>query len=163
MRLAVYPGGHLIVTAPRFFSLQKIENFILKKANWILQKVDHFRHVPESVLLQGTRKDFLDYKKTAYSLVQKQIEHFNTFYKFTFNKISIRNQTTRWGSCSKKGNLSFNYKIVLLPSELANYIIVHELCHLKEMNHSARFWELVSKTVANHQQLRKRLREIKHI
>ena len=83
--------------------------------------------------------DYLKYKNQATNLVKERIEYFNTFYNYKWGKIVVRNQKTRWGSCSKKGNLNFNYKIVLLSPEAADYIIVHELCHLKEFNHSERF------------------------
>ena len=87
-----------------------------------------------------------------------RLTHWNQFYGFTFGRVTIKNHKSRWGSCSKKGNLNFNYKIALLPSELADYIIVHELCHLGEFNHSSRFWALVAKAIPNHRVLRARLR-----
>lgn len=103
------------------------------------------------------------YKKNrerALILVRSKIEHFNKFYGFTFGKIAIRNQKSRWGSCSRRGNLSFNYKIVFLPSRLADYLIVHELCHLKEFNHSKNFWSLVSQTIPNYSILKKELHHL---
>ena len=87
----------------------------------------------------------------------ERVDHFNTTYKFKFNRINIKNQKTRWGSCSNKGNLNFNYKIVLLPERLADYIIVHELCHLKELNHSKKFWNLVAKAMPDYPQIRDEL------
>lgn len=104
----------------------------------------YFRIVFRRVSLKGSKKDYLKYKDQALVLAQERIKHFNQQYGFKFNKISIKNQKTRWGSCSKKGNLNFNYKIALLPKEVADYIIVHELCHLKEFNHSRKFWDLVA-------------------
>lgn len=99
------------------------------------------------------------HKAEARALVLKKLEKYNKEYGFKYNRISIRDQKTRWGSCSKKGNLNFNYKIVFLPEELADYIIVHELCHLKEFNHSARFWALVAQVFPNHLKLRAALRK----
>src|SRR5262249_14202616 len=90
-----------------------------------------------------------EHKARAKELVTARLAYFNTSYNFKYNKITIRNQVSRWGSCSRKGNLSFNYRIVLLPPEMADYIVVHELCHLGEFNHGPKFWELVERTVPN--------------
>jgi len=66
---------------------------------------------------------------------------------------------SRWGSCSVSGNLNFNYKLIHLPEDIAEYIVAHELCHLAEFNHSKKFWELVSKTIPDHKLRRKRLKK----
>ncbi|MCU0660293.1 MAG: M48 family metallopeptidase [Candidatus Pacebacteria bacterium] len=83
---------------------------------------------------------------------------FNKVYKFKFNKVSIKNQKTRWGSCSKRGNLNFNYKIALLPEKLAEYVVVHELCHLGQFNHSQKFWNLVAKTMPDYLDIKEELK-----
>ena len=83
---------------------------------------------------------------------------FNKFYKFEINRIAIKNTSTRWGSCSSMGNLNFNYKIIYLRPALADYLIVHELCHLGELNHSKRFWALVQKTIPDYVNINKELR-----
>lgn len=100
-------------------------------------------------------------KSEARALVAEKLLKYNKFYNFKYNRVSIRDQKTRWGSCSKKGNLNFNYKLMFLPEELADYIIVHELCHLKEFNHSSHFWAEVSRVFPNHLKLRADLRKTK--
>ncbi len=107
------------------------------------------------------RSHYLKHRELARFLVHQRVKYFSQVYQVTPGRISIRNQKTRWGSCSKRGNLNFNYKIVLLPTHLADYIIVHELCHLKEFNHSANFWNLVALTFSNYLEIRKELRETK--
>ena len=92
--------------------------------------------------------------------VKNRIDYFNSFYNFKINRIAIKNQVTRWGSCSSKGNLNFNYKIIYLKPALADYLIIHELCHLGELNHSKKFWTLVSKTIPNYAKINKELRKI---
>lgn len=104
-------------------------------------------------------KRFDQYKEKARTLAEERIRHFNQAYDFKFNRISIKNHKSRWGSCSRKGNLNFNYKIALLPERLADYIIVHELCHLGELNHSRKFWDLVAKTIPDYSKARKELRK----
>ncbi len=106
------------------------------------------------------RKRYLEYKEKAIILAENRIEHYNKLYHFKVNRISIKNQKSRWGSCSKKGNLNFNYKIVLLPPELADYVIVHELCHLGEFNHSKKFWKLVSIAMPDYKEIKKKFKGI---
>jgi predicted metal-dependent hydrolase len=100
------------------------------------------------------------YKEHARKLVHERLAFYNTFYGYTIGRITIRDQKRRWGSCSSKGNLNFNYKIVFLPPELADYIIIHELCHLKEFNHSPRFWALVEKQCPDYKIKRDRLHKV---
>jgi predicted metal-dependent hydrolase len=99
-------------------------------------------------------------KEMARTLVENRLSFFNKIYKFKINRVAIKNTTTRWGSCSSKKNLNFNYKIIYLRSDLANYLIVHELCHLSELNHSKKFWALVSQTIPNYAKINKELKKI---
>jgi len=101
---------------------------------------------------------YIKNKERAREIVRQKLNNFNNTYGFTYNRVSIKNQRTKWGSCSSKGNLNFNYKIVFLPEHLANYLIVHELCHLKELNHSKSFWLLVEKTIPDYKKCKKELK-----
>jgi predicted metal-dependent hydrolase len=107
----------------------------------------------------GRKAEYQKYKQRALELAQQRISHFNRAYGFTVNSIRIKNQKTRWGSCSKKGNLNFNYKIALLPERLADYVIVHELCHLGEFNHSKKFWDLVKKTIPDYKRIKEEFKK----
>lgn len=107
------------------------------------------------------RSALLKHGDDARRLVHSRLEYFNQFYNFKYGTVRIKAQTTRWGSCSSKGNLNFNYKIALLPLHLADYVVVHELCHLGEFNHSQNFWNLVGKTISNHGELRTELKNFK--
>ena len=107
------------------------------------------------------RVGLLKYKEEARKLALSRLEHFNQFYNFEYGTVRIKAQTTRWGSCSSKGNLNFNYKIALLPPHLLDYIVVHELCHLGEFNHSQDFWDLVEKMIPNYFELKLELRGFK--
>ncbi len=159
MRLAVYCDGSVVVTIPFDLKETIIERFIKEKSEWLFSKIEFFKQFKGKPIARYSRKDYLEYKNIAYLMAVSRVEHFNKIYKFSFNKINIKNQKTRWGSCSKKGNLNFNYKIALLPQQLVNYIIVHELCHLGEFNHSNKFWKLVAKAIPNYAGIRSELKQ----
>ena len=101
------------------------------------------------------------YREQARVLVHARLAHFNSFYHFEYKKVFIKNTKSRWGSASSRKNLNFNYRIYLLPPELQDYLIVHELCHLREFNHSPAFWELVSQTIPHYKKVRAELKKIR--
>ena len=164
MRITIYPTGNVVVTAPLRTPLFFIERFFSKKREWVERKVLEFKAKPQgsadSLLRRRSRREFLARKDEAKQLVIERLEHFNRHCGFAYKNISIRDQKSRWGSCSKKGNLSFSYKILFLPPELQDYLVVHELCHLKEFNHSRDFWDLVGEAIPDYSKLRRRLKEI---
>ncbi len=106
-----------------------------------------------------TRRRFtVEKREYARRFVENRLSFFNKIYKFDINRVAIKNTSTRWGSCSSKKNLNFNYKIIYLRPALADYLIVHELCHLGELNHSKRFWLLVAKTIPDFVEVNRELR-----
>jgi hypothetical protein len=117
------------------------------------------KRIRKSPLRRG-RKRYIQYKEVARALVHAKLAYYNQFYNFKLNKVFIKNHRSRWGSCSSKGNLNFNYNIVFLPPETADYLVVHELCHLSAFNHSPKFWALIEHTVPNYKVLRKELRRV---
>ena len=160
IRLSISCNGEIKVTAPYFLTDNLIEKFIFEKAKWILSKLDYLKR-QDLIFIKSGR--FLKHKEEAYMFAKERIEYLNSFYGFKYNKINIRNQKSRWGSCSKKNNLNFSYRIAFLPKETADYIIVHELCHLKEFNHSKDFWGLVSKSIPDYILKRKQLKRFRFI
>lgn len=160
IRLRVRPEGALHVVAPVFLRRGVIDDFVRMQHVWIVEQLARARDAQAHPVLQHSRAAYEAHRHRAYEFVMSRIVVLNAQYQFSYQKISIRNQRSRWGSCSKKGNLSFNYKIALLPSHLADYIIVHELCHLAELNHAPQFWKLVARTVPEHKKLRQELRSI---
>jgi len=103
-------------------------------------------------------KHYLTYKEQARTLVHERLNHYNEHYGFAYNRVAIRNQRRCWGSCTSLKNLNFSYKILFLPTELQDYIIVHELCHLEQLNHSENFWNLVEQTIPTWLELKSDLR-----
>lgn len=158
MRLAIYCDGNFVVTAPQGIDFNMVERFIIGKSRWIINKLDYFKSFGNKIFIKTSKTDFLKYRQQAQLFAESRIGFFKRIHQFKFNKINIKNQKTRWGSCSKKKNLNFNYKITLLPQHIADYIIAHELCHLAEFNHSRKFWNFVHKLVPNYLEIRKELK-----
>ena len=99
------------------------------------------------------------YKKKAEEVIRDRLDYFNEHYGFSFNRVTMRDQKSRWGSCSLLRNLNFNWRLIMAPIEVIDYVVVHELCHLKEMNHSSRYWALVALALPEHKKYRKWLKE----
>jgi predicted metal-dependent hydrolase len=159
LRLAVYGDGRVVLTSPYGVKRSVIEMFVENQKQWIFDKVDFYNKAAENQPIRRyTYKDYLANKHKAYLLARERLAFYNDIYGFSYNRIFIKNQKTVWGSCSSDRNLNFNFKIAFLPEKHRDYIIVHELCHLKEMNHSKNFWSLVEKTFPDHLKIRKDLR-----
>ncbi len=156
VKLMIRANGEVLVTAPTRTSKRSIDNFVFDKQDWIKQRLDLIESLPQPHV-KTKPGDYLKYKKQALELVKEKIEKINKHYNFEYKNISIRDQKTRWGSCSSKGNLNFSYKIALIPDIYAEYIVIHELCHLKEMNHGENFWKLVEETMPEYKRIRNEL------
>ena len=157
MRLAVYCDGSVVITSPFGIEQSLIEKFFTDKKQWVLEKIRFFKSVESKAIRTFSHRDYLENKDKALTLVHERVRYYNKIYGFSFNKVFIKNQKTRWGSCSRKQNLNVNYKIVFLPQKHQDYIVVHEMCHLKEFNHSKKFWALVEKALPNYLDLKKEL------
>lgn len=162
LRLTVYGYNRVVVTLPWWSSTSLAEKLLLEKASWLIKKINYFKNRPEPILPRHSKAEYLKNKSAALKFIKERVEQLNGFYKFKYHNITIRNQKTRWGSCSRKGNLNFNYKILFLPEKIADYIIVHEICHLKEFNHSEKFWHLVALSIQDYLARRKELRHRKN-
>jgi predicted metal-dependent hydrolase len=163
MRLSVMPGGAVVVTVPRSLaasSLAAVERFVERSSGWIETQM---RKMQGRTVIRIRRGDIPRLKREAYALTEARSAHFAALYGYSYKKITIRAQKTRWGSCSKNGNLSFNYKIAVLPTHLQDAIVAHEICHLGAFDHSKRFWDLMARTVPAHKNVRKELKNLSFI
>lgn len=140
------------LTAPKLVPKFLILDFISKNKEWIFE--NSLKHKIGS----GGERDFILKKPEAYKIIKKRVEYFSEKYQYKYNDIKIKNNSSSWGSCSKLKNLNFNYKVAFLPQNLMDYVVVHEICHLKELNHSRKFWDLVEKEIPNYKDLRKKLK-----
>jgi predicted metal-dependent hydrolase len=163
IRLLVTREGVCFLTVPYGTREHVISQVITEKGPWILEKMEYFSarimKNPLTKLGTGGRREYLTHKEHTRSLIEKKLHHFNQFYSVKWKRISIKNMTSRWGSCSKLGNLNFSYKVALLPEELLDYIVVHEMCHLLELNHSASFWRQVARSIPDYLSKRRALRK----
>ncbi len=148
------------VTAPHWLAEHHIERFLHEKAAWIEKTVAWYKaHTKPFMTGETKQTGYMACRGRALKLVKAKLAEWNAHYQFSFNHVVIRNQRSRWGSCSKDANLNFNYRILFLPESLQDYIIVHELCHLKELNHSRKFWTLVGKTIPDWQTRKRELQQ----
>lgn len=159
LRLSVYPGGKVVLTLPWWVSAKLGKNFISNKTDWILDKINHQTQQARAWPIKIDKQEYLANKQRALKFINERLEYFNQKYNFKIKRVSIKKTATRWGSCSRLANLNFNYRLLWLPEHLADYIIVHELCHLGQLNHSAKFWRLVEQTLPNYKELRKELKK----
>lgn len=159
MRITLHYDGRIIVTVPHRMKRYAAEQFIASKSSWIQSKLTYITSLKIRAPKTINKQSYMRYKSAAHLLACQRIAYFNAMYALPYRRIFIRNQKTRWGSCSKTGNLNFNYRIALLPPHLSDYIIVHELCHVAQLNHSQTFWNLVARAIPYYTQARRELRE----
>lgn len=162
IRLSVDRSGTIVVSSPRFVPQILVEKFLNDKSLWIREKMEYFKKIRSTYPLLDKAAAYMlyeEHKDRALILVLSKLGEYNKIYNFSWNTITIKDTKTRWGSCSKEGNLNFSYKIALLPEHLANYIVVHELCHLGEFNHSKNFWNMVAKTIPDYKNAKKELKK----
>jgi predicted metal-dependent hydrolase len=150
IRLSVKGDGSVVLTLPHRAPLQAGKSLIAEKRDWIMQARERMLGEPKKLLMQGSVEEYEKNKEGARRMLTERTRHFQDIYGVTYRKLSIRNQKTRFGSCSSQGHLSFNYRLIFLPEHLRDYVIVHELCHLRELNHSRKFWALVAQTIPDY-------------
>lgn len=163
--VAIQVNSDLSVTvrAPYSASEKDIEEILKKKEAWISRHIEKIKKTKERFEAEPTekltREKVIALAEEALKVIPARVEYFAKVIGVTYGKITIRNQKTRWGSCSSKGNLNFNCLLMLAPLEVLDYVVVHELCHRKQMNHSKAFWLEVEKVLPDYKEARKWLKE----
>lgn len=156
--LMINEDGTVIVRAPNRMAKREIESFVRRHRLWI---ENHQRELAEArqkkkVLTEQERQQGIEDAKTR---IPRRAAYYAGRMGVSYGRITIREQKTRWGSCSNKGNLNFNWKLALMPPEILDYVVVHELAHRREMNHSPRFWAEVEAILPDYRERRQKLRE----
>ena len=157
--IQIKEDGKVIVRTPYSVSRKQTERFVEERADWIQKNQEKLREASrqKTMITVEMRKDGVT---TALKFIPVRVEYYAELMGVSYGRITIREQKTRWGSCSCKGNLNFNWKLMLMPPEILDYVVVHELAHRKEMNHSRDFWKIVEQVLPDYQERRKRLREL---
>lgn len=152
LALEITPSGQVIARAPLKMSQARIQAFVLEKAGWIRAHLARARRQNEQAAQAGklTAEDIQALRKGAEPVIRERVHFFAKALGVTYGKITLRCQRTRWGSCSASGNLSFNCLLALAPPEVQDYVVVHELCHRKQMNHSSAFWREVASALPDY-------------
>ena len=155
--LEVKPDGSILVRAPRRLSERAIREFVSSREAWLLEKLRKIESRPLLPPLTEAELDAL--KQQAQADLTGRVRHFASLAGVTYGRITVRAQKTRWGSCSQAGNLNFNCLLMLAPPEIRDYIVIHELCHRKHMNHAPAFWAAVEALCPDYRQCRAWLKD----
>lgn len=158
LRIIIRSNGDLVLTKPPRISNKFALSFLEKKSPWIVAYLEKIKLDPEKLIPGGDRAMFIKNRRAASVFIKNRLDFFSRIHSFKYGRVSIRNQKTRWGSCSRQGNLNFNYRLIFLKPHMADYVIVHELCHLTEFNHSQEFWRLVGSIIPDYRQIRRYLK-----
>ena len=153
--IQITPAGEILVRCPNRMKKTDIDRFVLSRQSWIEA---HLAKIPPAQP-KLTAEEIKDLTQQAKADIPNRVAHFASLVGVTYGRITIRSQRTRWGSCSSKGNLNFNCLLMLVPPQIRDYVVVHELCHRIELNHSARFWALVEKIMPDYRIRRKWLKD----
>ena len=154
--IQIKPDGQVVVRCPKRMRIEEARRFVESKADWIEK---HLANRQPQNMAKYTPQEIEQLREQARKLVTERVRYYAPIIGVTYGRIAIRTQHTRWGSCSSKGNLNFNCLLALVPQEVLDYVVVHELCHRKELNHSACFWSEVEKVLPNYNVHRKWLKE----
>ncbi len=161
LAIEVKADGSVLVRAPKTYPKYKIESFLKEKEEWIKAK----QELQKKRMIQADKVNELSeaeeklYREQARSIIEQKVAYYARLMDVTYGRIAIRDQKTRWGSCSGEGNLNFNWRLIMAPAGVLDYVVIHELAHRKEMNHSKAFWSVVEQAMPDYKKYRNWLKE----
>ena len=159
--IQIKPDGRVVLRAPYGVPKKELNRILEKKSSWIeahLQEINE-RKAAQSSAPKFSTEEINELADKALSYIPERVRHFAPIVGVNYTRITIRNQKTRWGSCSSSGNLNFNYRLMLAPPKVLDYVVIHELCHRIEMNHSPKFWKCVENIMPDYRIQRQWLKE----
>ena len=159
IRLRIQGAGELVVSAPTLVPSILVDQFVKQKGEWILNKIVLMKEKNKDKIHITDPKEKRAIRQKAIVSVLEKVKKWNAGLGYEISKITVKEQKTCWGTCNRDKQLNFNWKLGLLPDHLVDYVVVHELCHLKELNHSPRFWKLVENLMPDYKRRKKELAE----
>lgn len=162
MVIQIGEDATVVVRAPLRMPEDRIRSLIREKSSWILEhekKMKKRMQERKNEQCTFSEEQLEKMREQARRVIPGRVAYFAPLVGVTYGRITIRDQKTRWGSCSGVGNLNFNFRLVMAPSEVLDYVVVHELCHRRQMNHSELFWDEVSRILPDYRQARKWLKQ----
>ena len=156
--IQIKSDGRIVVRAPLRMSRADIMRLVEEKSGWIEKHLAQLRRQSGSAEPAFTAAQLRQLAEAARQDLPRRAARFAPLVGVSYGRITIRAQKSRWGSCSSKGNLNFNCLLMLCPEEVRDYVVVHELCHRKEMNHSDRFWRELARVLPDYEKHRKWLK-----
>nr|MBQ8245120.1 M48 family metallopeptidase [Oscillospiraceae bacterium] len=155
--IQITPSGEVLLRCPKRMGIREAETFLESKRSWVERHLAKIAVQPKTEVLSP--EDVKILAARAAEDLSRRASRLGPLVGVDYGRITIRSQRTRWGSCSAKGNLNFNCLLSLCPEEVRDYVVVHELCHRKEMNHSSRFWAEVERVCPDYARHKKWLKE----
>ena len=149
--------GRIILRAPLLLTDKEAEKIIKDNEKWIRSKLECYE-IKKAKEAELTEEKIKELRKSAKVYFKEQIEKFSKIMDLKYSRVTITSAKTRFGSCSSKGNISFSYRLMLYPESAREYVVVHELSHLVEMNHSKRFYSIIEKYLPDYKERRKQLK-----
>ncbi len=156
--ISIKPFKGVRVAVPYRVSFNKAEEFVHSKIDWIKMQLEKMKQYEREYNFASGVNDNID-KTRAKSMLTGKLKYLAGKHGYAYNRVFIRNQRTRWGSCSHRNNISLNMKLVLLPEELMDYVILHELVHTHRKDHSKAFWTEMDKLVEDGKKMSSRLKK----
>lgn len=164
--IRIEPTAEVTVRVPLQFTYKELDRLFQEKEKWIVKHYQTQKTIRENAAkaesdLSEAQKKALEmrYREAAREYIPKRVLYYQQFIEGTYKRITIRDQATRWGSCSSSGTLSFNWRLMLAPPAVLDYVVVHELCHFEHMNHSKEFWSAVERVLPEYKEHKKWLKE----
>ncbi|MCQ2770694.1 MAG: M48 family metallopeptidase [Clostridia bacterium] len=161
LSIEIKNDGSVLVRAPRRMNTKTIDDFVNQKRSWIVKHIQQAKNKLDSSeeLEDFSKEDLNELNKKLRAILPNKLEYYSKLIGVEYYKVSYRCQKTRWGSCSSKNNLNFNILLAAMPEDILDYVVVHELCHIKQHNHSKKFWNEVEKIIPDYKLKRNWLKE----